>query len=50
MTFNSEAQYWVHLITRHPDAIIPIQDMLNAIKVKCLVQEGDGQQEVRYGV
>lgn len=23
--------------------------MLNVIKVKCLVSEGDGQQEVRYG-
>lgn len=23
--------------------------MLNAIKVKYLVQEGDGQQKVRYG-
>ena len=49
MTFNTEAQYWVHIITHHPDTVVPIRDVLNVIKVKYLVQEGDGQQEVRYG-
>ena len=49
MTLNTEAQYWVHIITHHPDAVGPIRDVLNVIKVKYLVQEGDGQQEVRYG-
>lgn len=49
MTFNTEAQYWVHLLTHHPDAVQPIRDVMNVIKVKYLVQEGEGQQEVRYG-
>lgn len=24
MTFNTEAQYWVHIITHHPDAVVPM--------------------------
>lgn len=49
MAFNSEAQYWVHIITHHPDALTDIRNVLNAIKVKYLVEETSGRQEVRYG-
>ncbi len=35
--------------THHPDAIVQLQAVLDMIKVKCLVSEGDGAQEVRYG-
>lgn len=49
MTYKSEAQYWAHLITHHPDAVVPIRDVLNVIKAKYMLSEGDGVQEVRYG-
>ena len=29
---NSEAQYWVRIITHQPDAIVPIRNALNVIK------------------
>lgn len=48
-TFTTEATYWAHLLLHYPDAVVPIRDVLNAIKVKYLVEEAGEHQEVRYG-
>ena len=40
MRFESEAHYWVHVITHYADALIHIRKTYN-------IREGDGRQEVR---